>query len=1143
MNHPDRRLLPATPARALPGRRSAAAAVAAGLLALATGAHALDLAQVPLFLSPAINPNVLVLLDNSQSMDATMGGRGLSGDSAETRSNVARSVLRDILDSYRYSFNWGLGTFEINGTPSRENIFGYYLGTASTMVYTHTCDAIVDGVGVSGITVVPPATVRGVAITAPTNLPCVPNPEPAANGFPFITFERSGDDPDINDVTYFSDPPIPSQMYGIPPTGTGTSDTSYLGFGKRRFGTEWASNFFLDNLNTLTFLATDSGWVASAVDYPRRLWTLRGWGYNNDIKGWGVIVETVRNSQVNSVTEAVAEAAHFGRLKQLLAPEDANPNSTSIKNAARYTPLAGTLETSRNYFQRPASSPIAASCQRNFVVLATDGNPTGKKDGSQYSPTDWVNTYDAGTGMWTYGPAIVDVLNEITALRSTVKDGQTYDIQTYVIGMGDTFVNQSSVATLDEMARQGGTDKAFLARSADALRRAFETVVSDIRAKTSSAAAVGVNSGSWQTGAALYQGTFSSVDWSGNLMAFAVGSDGRLATTPTWEAAARLNAQDWDGGRAIVTYKPSATLGARGIALRWPADPTAPAATELDPAQVLALNKDAGGTADGFGLRRLRYLRGDASNEARNCGGACPVQFRNRPVTVLGDIIDSAPLYLGAPTANYYDDFETVAYGSFAANWRARTPYLYVGANDGMLHAFDATTGDEKFAYVPNLVFDSLSALTAIPFTHRYNVDGSPVAADVFYAGAWHTLLVSGLRGGGRGLYALDVTDPARFSEADAASVVRWEFVDADMGHVFTPPMVVKTNNGRWSVIAGNGYNNVGSGRAVLYVIDAETGEVVRKIDAGTAIGNGLSGPAAVDVNSDGVVDVVYAGDLNGKLWKFDLTAATPADWGVAAGGAALFDAGSGKPITTRPDVTRSPKGGYLVTFGTGRYMSWSDPGNTDVQTAYGIWDRDGTVVTADKLQQQLIETVTATAGGDTYRTSTHRVGAPLDAKLPDDEPSISRDTYFATLRGWYVDLPTAGERIVADARIRGGRAIFTSTIPNNADICNYGGSGWVLEFDVFTGNRLDSATFDVDNNGALTDADYLSFGGAGGGTTNTSGWRIGAVPAAPTFMRFRDGNANSEIKYVNTSDGNIVQKREAAGSGGEGRVMWRVVQ
>ena len=1129
-------------ARTLP----AIALLGAAWLGLAGPARAQALAQTPLFLSPAINPNVLVLLDNSQSMDGTMAGKVISGASAETRSSIARGVLRDVIETYRYTFNWGLGSFGVSGVPALSDIFGYYLGNADTMVYTDTCDAIVDGVGVSDIVGPHSVLVDGVRTVVSGPLPCIANPQPAP-GYNYITFDRSGDDADVNDVTYISG--AGAQMYGI-----GDRDTTYLVFGSRTSGTDWYSRNFGASIGRLTFGATDSGWVADAAEWPRRLWVARGWGFNNDITGMGTINEPVVSSQPATAADLLVEAAHYEKLvgtdgtpaqPGLLSAENADPASPSLKNAARYTPLAGTVETSRRYFSGQGySSPISDTCQKNFVVLATDGNPTGKKDGSQYDPTQWVNTYNATKKEWTYGPAIDDVLKEITKLRSTTKGGDRYDIKTYVIGLGSTVINDSSAASLNEMASQGGTVNAFFADKTDALKSAFASIASAIDAESRSGAAAGLSSGSWQTGAALYQGKFSSVDWSGDLTSTVVASDGSLATTATWSAATQLSGQHWDTGRAIMTYRPvaGAEVG-RGIAFRWPADPAAPRRDELNLRQVLALNTGEGDAVDGQGEFRLRYLRGDSAREARNCA-VCAPTFRNRPVTVLGDIVGSAPFYVGAPSANFYDDFESAAYSSFVAAWRGRAPQVYVGANDGMLHAFDAATGNETFAYVPNLVFGSLSALSAIPFKHRYNVDGPPAVADVFYDSAWHTLLVAGLRAGGRGVYALDVTDPRRFTEADADSVVRWEFNDPDMGHVYAPPTLVKTNNGRWSVIVGNGYNSP-SKRALLFVIDAETGALVRKIAAGSAEANGLSAPAAIDVDGDGIVDVVYAGDLTGKLWKFDLSAASPDDWGLALSGVALFDAGSLMAITSRPDVTRTPKGGYMVTFGTGRYLSAGDPSSTGEQRVYGIWDKNGTVVEATDLQEQVIEAVTATGSdGDIYRTSSHRVDPPTDAKLAIDEPNVTRDAYYANNRGWFLALPAVGERVVADARIRGGRAIFTSIVPDNSNRCVPAGTSWVLEFDVFTGNRLDQPTFNTNTDAALTAADYLVFSSApDASATNTSGWKIEGFATGAAFMGFKDGNATSEIKYLPTSNGVVVQKREAASGSGDTRVMWRVVQ
>ncbi|MEP7139143.1 MAG: PilC/PilY family type IV pilus protein [Caldimonas sp.] len=1075
-------------------------------------------ASYPLFLAPAIKPNLMVIFDNSESMDATMAGKVISGDDPSTRGNIARNVVRSLLQTYRDSFNWGLTTFETTGN-TLYNTHAYYVGNAATMVYTNDC----------------------VAGRSASNggLRCIANPDVAVNGFAFITYNQSGDDADINDVLYSgSTAPV---MYGV-----GDSGVSYYVRGApRTAGTAWAlANFPVAGPfggGSIPFFPTDAGWLPQAATMPRQIWIRRGWGYGNDITGNGKIVEKVL---ADSTT-------HFNNLIALLGNET-NTASGEIKNSAFYTPLAGTLNTVKQYFNNSTGqTPIAQTCQRNFVVMATDGNPTGRTNGSQYNPSQWVNTYNAGTNSWTWGQAQLDVFAQLTALRSTTVGAKTYDIQTYVVGMGDTVANPSSIAALNQMAvLGGGYANAFVGSDASALSAAFQTIVGDIQLKTSAASSVALNTGSWTTGSALYQAKFSSADWSGTLINYAVASTGAVSAVPTWDAGARVKAQNWNTGRNIITYKPSAAAGLHGIPFRWPALPAAPLATELDTSQSTALNLSASGSNDGFGAQRLRFLRGDPTQEARSCAippCAAP-QFRNRNVTPLGDVINSSPYYVGAPNFGYYDDFETARYSAFVATNRARTPVIYMGANDGMLHAINATNGSELFAYLPSPVFSALPQLTDLNYAHRYYVDGSPTVGDVFYAGAWHTLLVGGMRAGAKGIYALDVTDPTRFSEANAASIVRWEFQDADMGYVFGQPLLVKTNNGRWSVIVSGGYN-VGNanGHALVFVIDAETGVLVKKIDsgAGTAASpNGLSSPAAVDINGDGIADVVYAGDLDGKLWKFDLSAAAPASWALGNGGLPLFDAGAGHAITGRPDITRFSAGGYLVAFGTGRYISTSDNGDTTAQRVYAVRDTgvNGTVALASLLQQTLLGVANG-ADGNQYRFSTHVVDPPRDFAAPGDN-AITKASYISDKRGWYVDLPDSGERVVADARFRGGRAIFTTIVPDISSPCAYGGSGWVIEFDAMTGNRFDSATFDTNGDNILTTSDYLSRTGLASQTMNTSGRRIGAIPAAPGFMSNRSGGVSGlEDKFINTSDGSVVRVRETSGAGREGRVMWHEVR
>ena len=338
------------------------------------------------------------------------------------------------------------------------------------------------------------------------------------------------------------------------------------------------------------------------------------------------------------------------------------------------------------------------------------------------------------------------------------------------------------------------------------------------------------------------------------------------------------------------------------------------------------------------------------------------------------------------------------------------------------------------------------------------------------------------------------------------------------------------------------------NGHSMLFVIDAETGALVRKIDTGSgtaASPGGLSAPAAVDVNGDGVADVVYAGDLDGNLWKFDISSASPASWALGNGSLPLFAAGSGHAITARPDVTKFTAGGLLVAFGTGRYVASSD--NTDVTTQriYAVRDTgSATTVPLSLLVQQTISNTTGTGqDGMVYRFTTHAVGPAKDYAMTGDN-TVVQSTYLSDKRGWYLDLPDSGERVVADARFRGGRAVFTSIVPDVSSPCAYGGSGWVTELDALTGNRLDSATFDTNGDNNLTAADFISRTGVASQAMNASGRRIAAIPAAPGFMSNRNGGVSGvEDKYINTSDGTVVRVRETSGAGREGRVMWHEVR
>jgi type IV pilus assembly protein PilY1 len=828
--------------------------------------------------------------------------------------------------------------------------------------------------------------------------------------------------------------------------------------------------------------------------------------------------------------------------------------------------LQGSLDSAKSYFQG-ASSPIQASCQKNFVVLATDGMPTGKTPDMtndnmwpMWPLSDQVNTYNAVSGTWTFSTAVNGVLDSVRALRSTSFGGNSYDINTYVIALGDSVANAAAVAAMNEMANQGGTSSAFFANNQTALNNAFAAVAQDITSRTGAASAVTLNTGTWNAGSYVYQAKFNAGDWSGQLLAYAVGSGGVLASTPTWDAGQAINSQNWDTGRNVLTYKPSATLGSRGIPFRWPANPASPTATELDSAQSTWLSTNMSGSTDANGNLRLNYIRGDGSQECL----ACTPKFRPRPTSKLGDIASSSPVYVGAPAFYYPPTLESVDYASYYSAQSNRTPVLYVGANDGMLHAFSATTGSELFSYIPTPVYRNFGAFTDPAYTHRYFVDGTPTVGDVFYGGAWHTVLVGGLRGGGQGIYALDVTNPSSFSEANAASIVRWEYTDADdadLGYTYGQPIIVKVRTGssttKWAAIFGNGYNNSDStvgaasttGYAVLYVVDIETGALISKISTkagSTATPNGLATPVAVDVDGDYVIDFVYAGDLQGNLWKFDLTATNPSTWKSAFMSGStpqpLFSTGSAnKPIMVRPDVAVHPQGGYLITFGTGSYIASGDNTTTAVQTIYGIWDKNtgsssDRVAATDLVQQSIINTQ-AGSDGNTYRITSHAVGTPTDATYSVDN-AITTTNYYSTKRGWYMDLPQYGtgsvaERVVSDPAIRSGRSIFATVIPNTT-LCSYGGDGWIQEFDIYTGNRITTGVFDTNGDNVINALDMLS--GA-----HASGRRISGIPMAPGFLRdaMLPGQKPTETKFVNTSAGTVSSVKETGGNVRQGRTSW----
>jgi type IV pilus assembly protein PilY1 len=445
----------------------------------------------------------------------------------------------------------------------------------------------------------------------------------------------------------------------------------------------------------------------------------------------------------------------------------------------------------------------------------------------------------------------------------------------------------------------------------------------------------------------------------------------------------------------------------------------------------------------------VNYLRGQTALDEN---AADPVNrvFRKRQA-VLGDVVNARPAFIGKPTFSYVD----YGYDQFKSDHATRAGVVYVASNDGMLHAFDANTLEEKWAYIPSMVIPNMWKLadTAYDSKHSYYVDGDPVISDICVSGCggagatWKTILVGGLNAGGRGYYALDITNPA------AQPTLLWEFDasdDADLGYTFGNPVVTKTPDGDWVVLVTSGYNNIpdndayyalgttkfkpnnppqfktGDGKGYLYVLNAATGTKLKRIATGagsTSVPSGLGKITAYaeDAEQNNTAEYVYGGDLLGNLWRFDFS-----DYSVKKL-AQLSGADGPQPITTKPEIGLIKKK-RVIFVGTGKYLEVSDLTNTEQQTLYAIRDNGTTVNTGGLVQQTM-----AVVDGDKRESTSNN--------------AVNWDTGY----GWYINFPSPGERQHVASSLVLGTLLVPTTVPESS-ACQPSGFGWLSYFDYRTG-------------------------------------------------------------------------------------------
>jgi len=624
----------------------------------------------------------------------------------------------------------------------------------------------------------------------------------------------------------------------------------------------------------------------------------------------------------------------------------------------------------------------------------------------------------------------------------------------------------------------------FSADSPDSLVQAFTQIIERISGRNTTGSSPAINSGVGDdgTGYAFQASYAADQNWAGNLIATKKSlTQGVVASEEIWNAQSLLNGKN-ESVRNIKIAKDSGLVD-----FKW---------NNLTAAQKTALNRDhiLGDIVDSLGTKRLSFLRGDRTDETTT--------FRKRE-SVLGDIVNSKPVTVRGARylvghANRIEGADH-KYQDFVAAQSQLDPMVYVGANDGMLHGFNANTGDESFAFIPSPVFQNLHKLTSKAYgeaMHQFYVDGSPVVADVFINNQWRTVLVGTLGAGGKGIFALDVTEAGKAENNEAANIkLLWEFNedrlathDVKLGYSFSKPTIARLHNGKWAVVVGNGYSADGSnnGKSSLLIIDMATGALTSElvVNGVAGVSNGMSTPKLADINGDGVADYAYAGDLQGNLWRFDLAPnngdtenpfkrKSPeifAGFQTSFGGSPLFVAkdaeGERQPITAPPSIIRHPTGnGYIIAVGTGRYYAEADKeGLANLsQSIYGIWDpttkvaqstgKSGlpfknTIVTRTQLQEQEMESALYTVeNGKPARLLSNT--PVLWAKKETNGWKTSGDLKA----GWYFDLVLNKEMIVEDM-LQFGQSLYFQTLLPNADPCASGVENWTYAINPATGGR-----------------------------------------------------------------------------------------
>lgn len=1049
-------------------------------LYLTAPAYAFTPAQVPLLSSPAVPANLMLLVDNSGSMYNIIWASGFDPTVARTPVSYLPNCLNGLLV---------VPCLELKEISGNETL----------------ALADVSSLGLVGLSL--QCLLGGIPIYRNGFQRCMKLPDPAGNGQTRYT---------ANYLSWLIDQ-VPQNLLGFRDYTTGNIPNDY----RMNIAKNVATNLVTNNTSLRIGLAQ--------FNDPNNFDLGPGGRISRPVADLSPVTATVY--QPTPVTQAQA-TTNINNLK----------NSIAALTPSANTPIAETYYEITRYFRGMTSyypsppttytSPIQYRCQKNYGVVITDGLPTYDRTfptndpddlaDSDRSLPDWDLINNDGTkvgddeGSTFYLDDLAKFAYDIDMRKTsngTDLTGKSWDttgfnkqnMSTYTIGF--TLGDQMLIDAADD---NHGHGKYYQTNDSAGLTNALNLTLSDIYAKAGSGGGGAANSSTLTSSTRIYKTLYDPTDWHGTIMAYNVNATtGVQQTTPAWSTDSQITS----------TATPPPVFESWNTATPTPAKITLNFNNFSTPQQT-ALNATLPTGVTGGQL--IAWTQGTANSRLRT---------RTR---LLGDIINS-PLTVAQPTEKTSADLTgNTSYATYLTTKAASMNLnLLVNANDGFFNVINATTGARRYAYMPSTALTSLATIASTTYgsgVHKFTVDGQIGVFDTQIGSTWSTVAYGGTGAGGKAFFAISLfqgtaNNIGALWEVKAPDTSTPANLYNNLGYAYSKPDVARMANGTGIVVVGNGYGSF-TGNASLFVLNAATGAVIREIPipaAYAAADNGLSS-VKLRVNAQNVVQAAYAGDLKGRMWKFDMSGAAASSWGVAFGNKPLFTApgGATQPITVQPLLMDHPTNGKMVYFGTGKFMEVADKTTTDQQAFYAIWDADTGVgdIMQSGLQPQNINPGSVTGSGATYYSTT------------------TNDVDWASKKGWYLPLtttePFVGERIIYPAQTTRGRILFSTAAVNSADPCESTGTGRPFQLDAAKGGMLNYAIYDTNGDGKIDSAD-----------ARVSGIAIGT--GIPNLVAVVAGLAGADDNmYIIDSSGNFIRlptKGDGSGNNVYQRIMWRQIQ